>query len=1069
MKQVTFALLIVLPLLSYAQRRNEYTFDFTKPETLNPPVIIDQNEDFNGKEVSFQNTVLKSDDGLVSVSFKGREEGSMGGALQTGWPKEDGTFDHYLFIIRGGGMVVSTTNGITLDSLIFSTDSYVGNLKLLSPEGVGRVEARNESWYGLGAEGITELVYQNYGQNPKIGAFTVIYRSPMDVFEPIKVTPADKANIHSIREFVLTFPKPVKIGTEAEFKLIGPKGFNSINNKDGDNKLVAKANGNTVIISIPESISIDESIESKRGTYTLTIGKESIITDDSDGFYNPELKYTFNVVEAFDKYEFDMVWPDPAINVEKIDTIVLRFPTEIGTFSADGLKLVDRSGNIVRSLQAKWLEENEYTAERPFYKNDIDIYNYVQLVFSGEKNAPVKASGIYYLTIPEGFIWNNKYDPTAEDNGVAIGARFNPEINLEYNVNGVVYPSDEVLQAAKDLLAITGAGYPAADSEARVALQALVDEGIGADALFEEAMAAFYAETNIEMPTEGYYLLSAVPSEGNELYVSYDHGKIGLTSDIEEAAHLLATVNEDGTLVFMTPDNKYLTQLMPSGANVSEAPGKMNNLTFARLSLKDDEGNDLYTPEQLFGLWSINGVVATNDEGEDITAYTLVNLQSKTFGTDRDKSLRYFSEAQTNAFRLTETDAPIPSVNYALNPASGSSLETLYRIEIAFTNVDEVIISNDAKSLISLNGSNAVKYSPNQIVAVEGSKNKFQFSFEDVRAGSYSLVIPKGTFTWTYDERTVAIPEISASYTVKSGIDFKYDFQTAHTIYYHSSPNLRSYNRDVDLGNFILSMQGNVKLGISNKPVKIMDVYEQFTFKQGRLIPYSDPDYPDYTMLKFVLDEPITEGSLEPGKYCFVVDAGTFGDENYAKWLQDPQSISKSECHVNHVINPIININNDRVNIQLSPDNLTDITRLSQVTITLPYHENVEIPENTTIVARNYDYDNPHTITTQIERVEGTTNQFRFTSDEALRFSEDADARRYSIIIPKGFFTCGTVSIPSYDDTMFFYYAGGAPDAIDTITTDQQSEAIYDLAGRRVKDTRKAGIYIVGGRKVVVQ
>ncbi len=1064
MKRVTFALLITLPLLSYAQKRNEYTFDFTKPETLNPPVLIDQDEDFNGKEVSFQNTVLKSDDGLVSVSFKGREEGSMGGALQTGWPKEDGTFDHYLFIIRGGGMVVSTANGITLDSLIFSTDSYVGNLKLLSPEGVGRVEARNESWYGLGAEGITELVYQNYGQNPKIGAFTVIYRSPMDVLEPVRVTPAPQTEVHRIETIELSYAQAVKIGTVAKFELTGPRGFNPV-------LLSAQVVGNKVLLTLPDGVTIDESNEARRGTYTLTMAENSVIGDDADGYYNKKTVYTFNVVEAYNKFEVASIWPDGQVEqvTEIPNGIVVGFASEIGKFSADELKLFNRDGSTIRTLKAQWLEESEYTEDAPYYKHDRDIYSFVKFAFSGDKTAAVKATGIYHFTIPEGFIWNNEYDATVEDEGISEGARFNPELTIEYNVNGVVYPSDEVLQAAKDLLAVTGAGYPAAESPARLALQKLVDEGIGADAVFEEAMAAFYAETDIEMPSAGYYLLSAVDPNGKEVYLCYEENSIGLTYDVEDAVHLLATLNEDATIVFETPDHKYLKQMMPAMSNVTAAKGKSNNLTFTRLVLKDEEGQDLFSPKQLFGLWSINGIVATNDEGADITAYTLVNLGSLAFETSRDKSLRYFSATQTNAFRLTETDAPIPSVNYAFNPASGSSLETLYRIEIAFTNVDEVIISNDAKSLISLNGSNAVKYSPNQIVAVEGSKNKFQFSFEDVRAGSYSLVIPKGTFTWTYDERTVAIPEISASYTVKSGIDFKYDFQTAHTIYYHSSPNLHSYNRDVDLGNFILSMQGNVKLGISNKPVKIMDVYEQFTFKQGRLIPYSDPDYPDYTMLKFVLDEPITEGSLEPGKYCFVVDAGTFGDENYAKWLQDPQSISKSECHVNHVINPIININNDRVNIQLSPDNLTDITRLSQVTITLPYHENVEIPENKTIVARNYDYDNPHTITTQIDRVEGTTNQFRFTSDEVLRFSENADARRYSLVIPKGFFTCGTVSIPSYDDTMFFYYASGVPDAIDTITTDQQSEAIYDLAGRRVKDTRKAGIYIVGGRKVVVQ
>ena len=194
-----------------------------------------------------------------------------------------------------------------------------------------------------------------------------------------------------------------------------------------------------------------------------------------------------------------------------------------------------------------------------------------------------------------------------------------------------------MLQAAKDLLAVTGAGYPAANSPARLLLQGLVEEGVGADAVFEEAMAAFYAETVIELPKDGYYLLSAVDPEGNQVYVGYDNGKVILTRAEADAAHLLATVNQDGTIYFETPDHKYLTQMMPGSNNVSAAKGKGNNLTFGRLVLKDDEGNDLFTPQQLFGLWSINGIITTNDEGVDVTAYALVNLQSLSFGTDRDK------------------------------------------------------------------------------------------------------------------------------------------------------------------------------------------------------------------------------------------------------------------------------------------------------------------------------------------------------------------------------------------------------------------------------------------------
>lgn len=1084
MKRLLLGFCLLLPAFSWAQKRNVYTFDFTNYQSLNPAFEY-LNPDYNGAEINLDNTVLRSNDGLIQVTFIGRSDDGLSACLKTGWPQndEETIFDHFLMIRRAAGMKI-TGNGVDIDTLTFSQDSYTANLAVVSPIGVGLVSPVNFSWYSKGAQGVRELHYVNNGNLPEIRSFTVIYRSPMDILVPVNVNPANESELHSVETIELAYGQAIKLSTSAKFELTGPRGFNPI-------LMNANVVGNKVVLSLPDGVTIDEATVARRGDYTLTIAAQSIIGDDEDGYYNKKTVYTFKVVEAFNKFESDVIYPDMAANIEKIDTIVLGFPAEIGKFSADELKLVDREGNNVRTVQAKWLKDEEYTAARPFFKGDRDIYNYVQFVFSGSKTAPVKASGIYTLTIPEGFIWNNKYDATLEDEGTSVGARFNPEITLEYNVNGVVYPSDEVLQAAKDLLAVTGAGYPAADSPARLALQTLIEEGVGADAVFEEAMEAFYAETDIEMPSEGYYLLSAVGPNGgaeSEAFVSYRDGQVGLTREKNDAVHLLAYVNDEGSVIFETPDHKYLTQLFPSGSNVTTVRGKSNDLTFSRFILPVNEEGVELKAKDLFGLWNIHNIVATNDDGEDIKVYTLVDLQLLSFATDRDKSLRYFSSKQTNAFRLTQTGAPIPEVSYSISPVRSSIWKDVYKVILIFNNVNEV--TYDASKFKD------VYMSPNdaslpqeavqcgKISLVEGTKNQYEFSFNvdrnkdyssvnvtpGMREGLYSLNIPKGTFSWKYNGNNIELPEIS--YSIDTRLKFKYDYQTSdreHTVYYHTSPNLSGYNRDIDLANFILMINGLYNIGISDKTVRIMDVYEQFTFAEGHFIPYEDPEYPMATLLKFVLEEPIIEGSFEPGKYCFVVDRGTFGDENFAKWLNDPTSIEESECHVNYAMDQIINVNNDRVSIQMSPDNLSDITKLSQITITLPYHENIEIPEDATIVARNYDYDNPHIISCNIERVEGTTNSFRFTSDETLRFSEDADARRYSFVIPKGFFKCGTVQIPSYDDTMFFYYAAGGADAIEGVNASQQDEIIFDLSGRRVKDTSKAGIYIINGKKILVK
>ena len=436
MKRVLIVLGFVLPLTSWAQKLESYTFDFSKPSDLIPSISLPE-EEYNGEEVNVTDWTFQSKDGKISVSFEGRSTDNMGGFFTTGWPQDDGSFDHYLFLSRGARFIV-TGNGVDIESLVFEKTSFPGNLQLISPSGIGRLDAATFSWYSQGATGVTTLNYSCNGQNPKIRAFTVNYLSPMDVLMPIRVSTADKSEVHSIETIELVFAQPVKIGVNAKFELTGPQGFDPVQMK-------AAAVGNRVVLSLPEGVTIDEATVASRGDYTLTIAAQSIIGDDEDGYYNKKTVYTFKVVEAFNKFESDVIYPDMAANIEKIDTIVLGFPAEIGKFSADELKLVDHEGNNVRTVQAKWLKDAEYTAVRPFFKSDRDIYNYVQFVFSGSKTAPVKATGIYTLTIPEGFIWNNKYDATLEDEGVSAGARFNPEITLEYNVNGVVYPSDEVL------------------------------------------------------------------------------------------------------------------------------------------------------------------------------------------------------------------------------------------------------------------------------------------------------------------------------------------------------------------------------------------------------------------------------------------------------------------------------------------------------------------------------------------------------------------------------------------------------------------------------------------------
>ena len=73
------------------------------------------------------------------------------------------------------------------------------------------------------------------------------------------------------------------------------------------------------------------------------------------------------------------------------------------------------------------------------------------------------------------------------------------------------------------------------------------------------------------------------------------------------------------------------------------------------------------------------------------------------------------------------------------------------------------------------------------------------------------------------------------------------------------------------------------------------------------------PGYPEYTnAYQIEFDTPIKSGDLKSDRYVFVIPIGTFGDNNYAKYLFDPTSISPNKCKVNPVMRIVYNVNNDK-------------------------------------------------------------------------------------------------------------------------------------------------------------
>ena len=187
------------------------------------------------------------------------------------------------------------------------------------------------------------------------------------------------------------------------------------------------------VLTTQPTITTTATTSSPAGTYPVTVSGAAAQNYDIS-YVNGTLTVTAKPVDNANTFEPDCFWPDMSENVDKIEFIVIGFPKELGHFSADKLKLLDNEGTQVRTLQARWLDDGEYVEGAPFYKADKDIYQFVKFVFSSENTAAVKATGIYQFTVPEGYVWNDKYNDSDDDKGISAGARYNPEFTITYHV-----------------------------------------------------------------------------------------------------------------------------------------------------------------------------------------------------------------------------------------------------------------------------------------------------------------------------------------------------------------------------------------------------------------------------------------------------------------------------------------------------------------------------------------------------------------------------------------------------------------------------------------------------------
>ena len=250
----------------------------------------------------------------------------------------------------------------------------------------------------------------------------------------VSVTPAMTEELEALPEqVVFTFEKNVQEVTSVRLRHNGWGGMRGTE-LVGEEGLVV-TDSTTVTVNVPASLV--QGLTQMSLTLMGTAVDGGALSDGENGeMVVVQYQYTPNPA----RYVFTEANPADSSTVEKLDSIIVTFqhPTEglTGGFAKDVvLKVLDADANEVT------------TATIDFDMATNDGFNSNALITLAE---PVTANGTYTITVPEGTVFDDKYNDMFEDYGVADrGAIYNPEFTLTYTVEApeeypINFPREQV-------------------------------------------------------------------------------------------------------------------------------------------------------------------------------------------------------------------------------------------------------------------------------------------------------------------------------------------------------------------------------------------------------------------------------------------------------------------------------------------------------------------------------------------------------------------------------------------------------------------------------------------------
>ena len=911
MKFSSLLILVLLSLQSFAtDLHRTVSFDFSSPQSLSPSIIP---SDVNGGNVplgQYTFTALSA-----KISF---------GSTATAPPPDILTFinpytdevSYYLTTPSGSKVIISTEGNAVLESIIF--EGTMGGLALEHGQpGVVDGPIESKEWTDANNEHPQSVTFAANAQSSHINRITVKYTEPSIALKPVASSFANGDTISSFSSLALTFDRNIYKANASQvftmtYKEEKKETVETMN-------LTVSTSGKVATFAAPRELTADGivSIDIPASSFRDTEKPYSEVTDsvgqNTKGYENVALHYTFTVRAARNTFECLSVTPDTG-KVEKVpETVTLKFDNDVTIADNASIKLYQNG--IAKYPVSVSVDETDHSL--------------VHLTYS--HNGEITEPGEWSFVVPEKTIHNPFLGDEVDD-------RWNPELTLTYTIpEPEPEPEPEISEMWRQAKALlenpeyTGVGYPALTSDARMHLEDVVKgDSISNDSinqLMKEAIGAFYNETNVTMPVlDKWYNIQGVNSEGKSIYLSLSETKdsVLLSVDAGKAAAFRIADTDGNVIVFETLEGKFLHILTTSTeyrrwttpANLTdERDDEVNRLTLSKLTVAGADST------KTFGKLTIYGLL-----GNEVYSTAAINYTDVTI-VDTPTEGIYFDGDQSSAFILKETKNPTTIAHPMIRLTPDVIENDTVLMTLSFTNVDKVkLVDGTAPYFLDFDTITKVKSDHIILTAIEGSDNTFAVHADGLDGLAdklfYTLVIPVKTFSYEDNELAVTDEELKVRFRIR-GFNYNYSVVSwLEDIERYEAGQI--YIADKDLNNFVLfSMVNAPHSGLvadPNKQVRVTRYYTNQLVRTGHFEPYPEfsntHGYEGYQAIRLVLEPPIEEGELQysAGLYAYNIPSGTYGDLDFGKYISGDTSIDKATCLANARQVFKVEVDNDKAN-----------------------------------------------------------------------------------------------------------------------------------------------------------